>query len=463
MSGRCSGVCIHPVNDGVFVRYMRRFVFITGAVVLAAAGFVSLRGHQVRPTTALSPKAPSALEIVLTPLGGTSKEDVEIASLQGRLKDNPSGPALLERLGWLFVSKARLTSDPGFYKLAEQCSAAIEAAAPGDPDAALLRGHIFHALHRFQEAETVARDLVSRREFVFDYALLGDALMEQGQLGPAVEAYQKMVDLKPCLQTYSRVAHIRWLKGDLPGAIGAAGYAVRAGSPREPEALAWSETRLASYLLQNNDLAGAKDAAENAAQSVTDYPAALLLLGKVHLAQNEFAEAVALLDRAAAASPLPEYLWTQAEALRANGDAERAATVEAQLRATGAANDPRTYSLFLATSGNDAATALRLAQAELAARQDVFTHDALAWALFRSGDVAAAREQRDRALKEGTQDARLFFHAGLIAAAADEPEQAGRWLAQAEQFRNALLPSERAELTRGLATLTTAQNRISAK
>ncbi len=70
-------------------------------------------------------------------------------------------------------------------------------------------------MHRFSEAEAIARRLVAVREFVLDYGLLGDVLMEQGRVAEAAGAYQKMIDLKPFYQSYTRAAHLRWLKGDL--------------------------------------------------------------------------------------------------------------------------------------------------------------------------------------------------------------------------------------------------------
>ena len=69
-----------------------------------------------------------------------------------------------------------------------------------------IRGHALHQLHRFHEAEVIARTLVTKREFVLDYALLGDTLMEQGRLAEAATAYQKMIDLKPFYQSYTRAA-----------------------------------------------------------------------------------------------------------------------------------------------------------------------------------------------------------------------------------------------------------------
>ena len=47
-----------------------------------------------------------------------------------------------------------------------------------------------------------------------------------------IEAYQKMADLKPCLQAYTRIAHVRWLKGDLEGAIEVAEEAAGTGTAR---------------------------------------------------------------------------------------------------------------------------------------------------------------------------------------------------------------------------------------
>ena len=58
-----------------------------------------------------------------------------------------------------------------------------------------------------------------------------------------------------------------------------------------------------------------------------------------------------------------------------------------------------------------------------------------------------------RALAEGTQDARLFYHAGVIAAARGERAEARRWLDKALAAQQMLLPSEREDLTQQLASL----------
>jgi len=451
---------------------MKRFpraAVVVGLLLVSTIALASFHASRSRTadaqlqTTAAAPRSglPDQLKIVLTPLGGDSKVDAQIADLQARIKDSAEPNMLLERLGWAFVAKARVSSDPGYYTLAEQSAKAITATAPEDAAAALLRGHVYHAMHRFADAEAAARKLISQREFVFDYALLGDALMEQGKLDEAVVAYQKMVDLKPSLQTYSRVAHIRWLKGDLGGAIEASRRAVAAGSPRDAEALAWASARLASYQLQEGDVSNAVTNTDRALELLPGYAPAALMRGRLLLAEGKAEEAVAPLRRAVETSPLPENLWALADALRAAGNIPEAQAVEAQLGKTGATTDPRTYSLYLASRRQDAALALRLASAELESRQDVFTYDALAWAQVASGDVAQARENIRRALAVGTRDGRLYYHAGAIAAAAGANAEALEFLNQARRLERMLLPSERQALEQNLTALIAGTSQLS--
>ena len=393
----------------------------------------------------------NALGLVLTPQTGESRTDTEISQLQQRIREGRNVELWLDRLGWAFVAKARESFDPGFYKLAEQCARCIEKRNPQSQEAMLLRAHVLQNLHRFKESETLARRLVQQRGLSFDYGLLGDALMEQGKLNDAVEAYQQMMNLKPDLRAYARAAHMRWLKGDLEGAIEAMQLAVSAASPQDAESAAWVNTRLAFYQFQAGSVNEAEQRCALALSLQDNYPPTLLLQGKILLGQNRFGEAVDALRNATKLNPLPEYQWTLAEALRAAGKENEASEIEAQLCQRGASNDPRTLALYLATRHESPETALRLARAELDSRSDVFTHDALAWSLAVAGNLAEAQSEMQRALAEGTQDARLFFHAGVIASQAGHPADAERWLRKASELSHLLLPSERNELQNAVA------------
>jgi tetratricopeptide (TPR) repeat protein len=442
----------------------RRSLFIIGvplSVIASVAAALLLHQHRDQasnpgseyPAPALRPTV-RARDIALIPHAGTEPLDLQIRALQKRIAESTDSDLLFERLGGLFISKARLSNDPGFYKLAEQSALALENGQPGHPDALLLRGHALAAMHQFREAETLARRLVASREYVLDHALLGDALMEQGRLDEAVAAYQRMVDLKPGLQSYTRIAHLRWLKGDVEGAAEMMELAVAAGTPRIPEAVAWATTRLAAYRLQSGDFETAHRLCSRALQLVPGYAPALLMQGRVLVAEGKPAEAAEPLQLAAVRNPLPEVQWLLADTLRAAGQLESAAAVEAQLGARGAGADPRSFSLYLSTRGTRPADALRHAQKEMENRRDVFSYDALAWAQHANGQGAEALANMKAALREGTQDARLFLHAGIISAAEGLPQEARSHLVRADLLRAMLFPSERALLEHHLAILT---------
>ena len=290
--------------------------------------------------------------IALAPHKGNEEIDRQIKQLQDEARSNPERADTIKRLGWAFIGKARLSYDPGYYKLGEQCALCIRSKSVDDPDALLLQGHILQSLHKFNDAAPIARKLVMLRNEAFDYGLLGDVLMEQGRLTEAVTAYQKMIDLRPDLQSYTRVAHMRWLKGDLDGAIEVMRIAVTSGSPCDAEPTAWAYTRLGLYELQAGDTEIATKSAEIAFQFAQNYAAALLLRGRVLLVQGKVEEAIESLQRAAALTRLPEYEWTLADALREAGNPQAAEEVESRLIRHGATSDPRTFSLYLATRGN---------------------------------------------------------------------------------------------------------------
>lgn len=397
------------------------------------------------PQPAAPAGAPAPLRIALANHVGTTELDGQIRAVQAKVQERLEAPRL-ERLAALFIAKARSGGDAGFYKQAEACAQAMQDLDGGAQAAQLVLGHVRHALHDFPAAERIARQLTASRGMFLDHGLLGDVLLDQGRLDEAREVYQRMVDSKPCLQSYARIAQLRWLYGDLDGARELLTTAAGAGSQRDPESLAWVWSRRAQLELQSGDAATAKQLAEKALALVEGYPAALAVCGRAAWALGDADLAVSSLTAAAERSVLPEHLWAQADVLRAVGRTVDAAAVEAALLRSGEREDPRTFALWLATTNRTPARALQLAEAELRLRQDVLTYDVVAVARLRSGDLDGAHAAMQSALATGLREPRLQLHAGALAVARGDRASAATHLAAARLQEVALLPSERTEL-----------------
>lgn len=425
-----------------------------GLLLACAAGAVYVTRHAARAAAvntrgAASPaasKEPMAFDLVLAPESGTHPLDERIRTLQRRIPTSRVQAEELEQLGWTFIARARELDDPGSYQLALASARVIEAREPGSRAALLLRGHALHSLHRFAEAEQVARRLVEQRGLPHDYGLLGDVLADRGELDEAVVAYQRMMDLRPDMHAYARAAHVRYLKGDLPGAIEAMELAAKAASPRNRESFAWVWSKLALYELQAGKAELARATVDDALAVFPDSVPALRASALLWLAAGDAERALAPLRQAAAASPHPETLWLLSDALQTLGRSAEEDQVRAQLVAGGEREDPRAFALYLATRGEQLDRAEALIRGELAERGDVYTYEALAWVQSARGQRALALQSARRSLAAGTQDARLYYHAGLIAERAGEMQLASQWLARADALAALLLPSQRAEL-----------------
>lgn len=391
--------------------------------------------------------------IALTAHQGTSQLDKVIQNYQVHLKQNQDDFDQWEKLSWAYVDKARADFDPGFYKLAEQVVVCMNKQQPETLATMLVHGHILHNLHQFKEAEVYARQLVKRRGYWYDYGLLGDVLMEQGELESAILAYQQMMDQNPGSQAYNRAAYVRWLKGDVDGAIELLQLSAKSPVGRNNINGLWAMTRLAEYEFQSGNIGISLRHLSAVLKRQPKHAPALLLQGRINMAQGNINSAIGLLTQALQLNPLPEYRWALIEALSEQDDIDKQKQrdeLQQQLMQAGATEDRRTYALYLASTGIDDVLAVSLAEQELQIRHDVITLDTYAWALRSNHQLKEAKKYSNKALNEGTQSARLFYHAGVIAKENGLLEEALPLLKQAKALEHNLWPSERKHLNQTL-------------
>ena len=94
----------------------------------------------------------------------------------------------------------------------------------------------------------------------------------------------------------------------------------------------------------------------------------------------------------------------------------------------------RTLALIYANQDRHLVKSLELAEADLQVRQDVFTYDAYAWALFKNKRYDEAWLASGKAMKLGTPEAMFYYHAGMIANARADAPAARRLLEKAVQL-----------------------------
>lgn len=367
------------------------------------------------------------------PLGAT---DQLILSYQDLARRDPRSADARAVLGAAYLQKARETGDPAYYERAGQ---ALDAALGLDPehiDALVGKGALALARHRFAEALALgerARGLAPGVARV--YGVIADAQTELGLYDEAAATIQTMVDIRPDLASYSRAAYARELRGDLDGAIEAMDLAVRAGGPTR-ENSEWTRVQLGNLFFARGDLDGAEAQYQRSLAMLPDYVYALGGLARVRAARGDTDGAAELYRRAIARAPLPELVIGLGETLEAAGRAGEAAEqyelarAMQRLLAAGGVDSDLELARFEADHG-DPAAALALARAAYERRPSIVAADTLAWALERTGAHDEARRYAEEALRLGTQDALMLFHAGVIARSQGDESTARAYLARA--------------------------------
>jgi tetratricopeptide (TPR) repeat protein len=380
----------------------------------------------------------TAHRLALSKPSGGQPIDREIERLQHVLEKEAPLSDTWVLLGRAWVRKAREASDPGYYLNAKASADVALDLAPENRAAMNLVGMVLLNQHKFDDARDLSEQILRKApEDLMALGTLSDADLEVGRYADALKAAQKMVDIKPNLPSYIRASYLEWLRGDVTGALESGRAAIDAGKdPKDPEPRCWALVQVAMIFWHRGDARGADAGFLGALKECTDYPPALVGRGRVALANGDHAHAAELLSVAYKQSPLTETAWLLGDARAAGGDAKGAEDAYALVVKTGRSSDPRTLALFWATKDREHDEAVRLAEEEKKIRDDIYTEDTLAWALYRAGKLTEAKIASGKATALGTREARLLYHAGAIKIAAGD-KAAGEKLVQEALALNA--------------------------
>lgn len=437
------------VNPRRIDGWMRRALLFTLATIVVAGGTYLLSAS--RPTDQATttaggglavPSAPS-LDLVggATGLGGLVPPSERVAFWERRVSAAGTRPSPLDLvyLADAYLDRSRASGDLGDLTRA-QTALGKAAAVTVDPKGVEIRqALVAFSLHQWPLAEQLSDQLLaSDPSNLAALGVSGDVYLETGRIAAAHQRYTTLEGLAPSPAVWSRLGRLAFLTGDPAKAIllvsRAASSALDEGLA---DAVAFYRFQLAELYRQTAQLNKAAAQYERALEALPSYLPASVGLARTREAQGRRPEAIALLEKAVARLPQPETVAMLGDLYSLAGDTHRAEQTYALVdrigqvaSATGSVYD-RQLTIFDADHDRDIAGAVGRARQELAVRPDVYGYDALAWALFKSGDLEDAATAATRALSLGTPDPRIAFHAGIIAAAQGRRDDARNLLSAA--------------------------------
>ncbi|CRK57945.1 hypothetical protein [Alloactinosynnema sp. L-07] len=419
------------------------------AVIIAGVGLLALSVAALVPRDTPAP-APASTPAAQSELTRT------IAAAQDRLRRVPRDPRTWALLGGAYVEQARVTGDPSYYAKAEGAlRSSLDQQADGNGPALIGMGALANARHQFTEArEWGERAKAAAPDTAEVYGVLADAYTQLGDTTAATDAVQRMLDLEPGVPSFTRAAYDLEIRGRVDEARQALDRALTAaGSVADTS---FCHYQLGELAFDNGDLDAA---AGHYADGLRVDPAGTAPRhgqAKLAAARGQTDDAIARYGELVARTPLPQYVHEYAVLLRAAGrtaDADAQFTVlDRQRTLAGAAADDLADAEVAADRG-DAATALRLAQAEWGRRQNVLVADALAWALHLNGRDAEAITYADKAAATGWRNATFAFHRGMILAALGRGPEAMTALEDALKINPRFSPLHAPTAERALADL----------
>jgi tetratricopeptide (TPR) repeat protein len=374
---------------------------------------------------------PPVPEELLTPRA--SETDYTIRKAQAGAAAHPNDAKAYAALGAAYMQRARETADVADYELAEQAlKKSLDLSSTGFGAEAVLEtmAEVCMGEHRFQDALAFAERALSLDSGdLSPFAIVGDAYADMGEYDKARDAYERLTprgaetSLRSEYARDSRLAFLSFIHGETGDAIGLMNAAVAEGTEAAipSENLAWLYYELGEFEAQAGDAQRADEAYRAALKVNPGNYRALAGMARLRANHGDYGDAILLYQKAIAVVPMPAFVAELGDLYERAGnhaEAKKQYDLVEYIGLLGQVNrvlHNRDLAIFFADHDTKLGEAVELARKEFEVRHDVYTWDALAWALYKDGQLAEAAKASDEATKYGTRDALLHFHAGMIA------------------------------------------------
>lgn len=393
----------------------------------SAGGGTGAASGPLQPLAALPPPADTA--------SGRARK-----AAQEKVQSTPGNHSLWTALGDAIAREFRDTADESLYAHAENIYLRALGLNPSDIQALCGMAWVTGGRHEFpQSIEWAQRALTMDAQCADALGILGDAQLALGDMDQAAETYQRMMDSRPDLSSWSRGAHLLWMTGDKAKALWLMEKSIRAGGPYA-ENTDWCRAQLATMLFHDGALVPALQTLEPALAAGSRNRQVLLAAARILAAQGKHDQAKQHLTRLLESGPQHDALvllgdlhavtGNSPEAERCYAEVEKLLEKHRSTHANGGSHGHLAMAKFYADHDRNLPEAMRLAEPSMETRNPAEA-DIVAWVCHKNGRQKEAIALMKRALKHGTPDPSIRYHAGMIAAAAGDKSAAQRRLQEA--------------------------------
>jgi tetratricopeptide (TPR) repeat protein len=415
-----------------------RRAIMVGAMASMALGLGACGGHRLGD----GPSARARSEVTGAPgtLGAmpsdTAAVEGAIRFLEHRVKADPEDHIAYNKLGGYYLQRLRETGSLTYLELASKAANASLSVLPPEhnSDGLTILAQVEYAEHDFAGARDHARRLAELDPGKsYPFHTLGDALLELGDYDGAAAAFSQMERLAAGMEGLTsvaidqRLARYDALRGDVDQAQRRLSRALNSALKQQApsrETVAWCYWQLGELAFSIGNYEAAEQYYQDALTTFPDYFRAVASLGRVRAARGDLADAIKQYERAVQIVPDPTFVAALGDLYKIAGRDRDAAGQYDLVRQIGRLSKingviyNRALAMFMADHDLNVEEAYENAHREFEVRKDVYGADAVAWTALKAGKLDEAQAAIKEALKLGTKDARIWYHAGMIARAA---------------------------------------------
>ncbi len=356
-----------------------------------------------------------------------ARAESDIAGLERRCQTHPADLEQRLRLAYRLFHRASLTGCTAHFEAVEAAIREILRDFGPKEDLCLLKANLDFRFHRLAE---VRRDLEmcpllpSRFE---GRVLLADLDFQEGRYEAARLELERLTAEDRTWDNLARLAHWKSKLGDPVEADQLYAEAEDDLTAKQMRAYAWLELQRGVLAFTHGRYADAWKHYQRADEAYPGHWHTDEHFAELMAAEGRFDDAAALFRQVIARAPKPELQQALGELYLASGRPaeaqpwfDRALETYLQSAQRGEVHYFHHLADFYTDARENPAEAVRWARKDVEMRSNFSTQSAMAWALYRNGQLSEAMEYIRLALSSGVQDAGIFSIAATLFEAAGE-------------------------------------------